>query len=535
MPAVTESAPPHASAPPAPTNGARLSATLPSGDTGSQPGRRRSRADFVRRSYLSRLHVHLVLLLLIGFVPTAGLLLRTTLEQRRHAASLAQQDAVRWARALAAEHERAIEMARQLLTMLAQLPDVRQQRPDRCNALVGDLLRRYSRYANLGAMTLNGSVFCSAAPPAEPIDPAGRPRFWGALESGGFEVGGYRVDRVTGRTTVNVSYPLSDDAGTVQGAVFAAVDLTGLARLAALARLPEGSTVTISDRQGRVQVRFPDPAQWVRPVAWGPAIVDRMTTLGEGSAQTAGPDGIDRFVGFTPLPSTDGGEGAYLAVAIPREAALAVADAALAPTLLGIGLIAALALAAARVIGNRIIPRHVGAFGGAPGPLAPEAAGEALGPARNGAASEGGPEAVEARRLPAGPAGRTPAPHPERPRAGERRLHPRDPVSWPVRVWLHAGGAAVGRVVDASLNGMRVVVAGPARADRLELGGCYRLEVLLPGTKSGVIRVGELRHVGDRTIGLSVEEELPRSAIAHAGGTTGLLARIVGDRRRGAA
>src|SRR6266849_1083497 len=135
MPAVTESAPPLASPPPAPTNGARVSATLPSGDTGSQAGRRHNRADFVRRSSLSRLHLHLVLLL------------RTTLEQRRHAGSQAQHDTVRWARALAAEHERAIEMARQLLTMLAQLPDVRQQRPDRCNALVGDLLRRYSRYA----------------------------------------------------------------------------------------------------------------------------------------------------------------------------------------------------------------------------------------------------------------------------------------------------------------------------------------------------------------------------------------------------
>ncbi len=526
MPAVTESAPPLASPLPAPTNGARVSATLPSGDTGSQAGRRHNRADFVRRSSLSRLHVHLVLLLLVGFVPTAGLLLRTTLEQRRHAGSQAQHDTVRWARALAAEHERAIEMARQLLTMLAQLPDVRQQRPDRCNALVGDLLRRYSRYANLGAMTLNGSIFCSAAPPAEPIELAGRARFWGALENAGFEVGEYRVDRVTGRTTVNVSYPLSDDAGTVQGAVFAAVDLTGLARLAALARLPEGSTVTISDRQGRVRVRFPDPARWVGPVAWGPAVVDRMAALGEGSADTTGPDGIDRFVGFTPLPSTDGGEGAYLAVAIPREAALAAPDAALAPTLLGLGLIAALGLAAARLIGNRIISRQG---------FAPGAAAEALATARNGSPSEDVPEAVETPRLPAGPARGTPAPRPDRPRAGDRRLHPRDPVSWPVRVWLHAGGAAVGRVVDASLNGMRVVVAGPARADLLEVGGSYRVEVLLPGTKSGVIRVGELRHVGDRTIGLSVEEELPRAAIAHEAGTRGLLARIDGDRRQGAA
>jgi hypothetical protein len=89
--------------------------------------------------------------------------------------------------------------------------------------------------------------------------------------------------------------------------------------------------------------------------------------------------------------------------------------------------------------------------------------------------------------------------------------------------------------VDASLNGMRVAVAGPARADLLELGGSYRIEVLLPGTKSGVIRVGELRHVGDRTIGLSVEEELPRAAIGQEAGTRGLLARLVGDRGQGAA
>jgi hypothetical protein len=526
MPAVTELAPTHASPPPAPTNGARVGATLPSGDTASQAGRRRSRAEFVRRSSLSRLHVHLVLLLLVGLVPTAGLLLRTTFEQRRHAGSLAQQDTVRWARALAAEHERTIEMARQLLTMLAQLPDVRQQRPDRCNALVGDLLRRYSRYANLGAMTLNGSIFCSAAPPAEPIELAGRARFFGSLENVGFEVGEYRVDRVTGRATVNVSYPLGDDAGTVQGAVFAAVDLTGLARLAALARLPEGSTVTISDRQGRVRVRFPDPARWVGPVAWGPAVVDRMVALGEGSATTTGPDGIDRFVGFTPLPSTDGGEGAYLAVAIPREAALAAPDAALAPTLLELGLIAALGLVAARLIGHRIIPRHG---------FAPGAAAEASAPARNGSPSEDVPEAVEPPRLPPGPARGTPAPRPVGSRAGDRRLHPRDPVSWPARVWLHAGGAAVGRVVDASLNGMRVAVAGPARADLLELGGSYRIEVLLPGTKSGVIRVGELRHVGDRTIGLSVEEELPRAAIGQEAGTRGLLARLVAERRQGAA
>src|SRR5207237_805103 len=98
------------------------------------------------------------LLTLIGFVPTAGLLLYTAKEQHGQDASGAQQEALRLARLIAGEHEGAIEAARQLVAMLAQLPDVRQQQPDRCNALVADLRRRYPRYANLGGLTLNGSV-----------------------------------------------------------------------------------------------------------------------------------------------------------------------------------------------------------------------------------------------------------------------------------------------------------------------------------------------------------------------------------------
>src|SRR2546430_7654913 len=109
MPAVTESAPQHTSPPPAPTNGAWVSATLPSGETGSQPARRRSRADFVRRAYLSRLYVHLVLLLLVGFLPTAGPLLPTALAQRRHTASPAQEATVRRDSAPPAEYQPAIE------------------------------------------------------------------------------------------------------------------------------------------------------------------------------------------------------------------------------------------------------------------------------------------------------------------------------------------------------------------------------------------------------------------------------------------
>jgi cache domain-containing protein len=541
MPAVPESVLPQASAPPLRTSRGPVTRTAAwiTRAANTQLGRRRSRADFMQRFYLSRLHVHLILLALVAFVPTAGLLLGTTLEHNRYAVAAARQDALRWARVIAGEHERAIETARQLLTMLAQLPDIRQQRPDRCNALVTDLLRRYSRYANLGAVTLNGSVFCSAAPPSEPIDLGGGAHFWRAVENGGFGVGDYRVDRVTGRTTVNVSYPLIDDTGAVQGAVFAALDLTWLTQLPALARLPEGSTLTISDRQGRVRFRFPDPARWVGQTAWDKTIVDRMATLGEGAIEAAGADGGNRFLGFTLLPAADGGESAYLAVAIPHEAAVTGPGRALARSLPVLAALATLALVAARVVGNRVGSGRRGAA--APAPLdlggreeprvgTPERLGKPAPPAKEARA------AVEAQPLPVGPARPKPDPQPERRRAGERRSHPRAPVAWPVRVWLQSGAAAVGRVVDASTTGMRIVIAGDGRVDLLELERHYRVEVSHPGMRSGFIRVGEVRHLGDHTIGLAIEEELPHAVIPQQGtAPSRSFPRLARDQRKGAA
>jgi cache domain-containing protein len=334
----------------------RPAATSSSNGTDPHPAEHRGRADFVRRARLSRLQIHLVLLLLAAFVPTAGLLLLATLEQNQHAGVAARQDALRWARVIAGEHERTIESARQLLTMLAQLPDIRQQRPDRCNALVTDLQRRYSRYTNLGAVTLNGSVFCSAAPPGEPMDLGGGAHFWRAVENGGFEVGEYRIDRATGRPTVNLSYPLIDDTGAVQGAVFAAVDLTWLTQLPALAQLPEGSGLTISDRQGRARFRFPDPARWAGQVVWDAAVLGPMAAMGEGAVEARSTDGATRAVGFAVLPGGDGGARAYLAVDIPHGLWLAGPVRGLTRSLIVLGLIATLVLVAARLIGNQAIP-----------------------------------------------------------------------------------------------------------------------------------------------------------------------------------
>jgi hypothetical protein len=356
--------------------------------------------------------------------------------------------------------------------MLAQLPDVRQQQPDRCNALVADLRHRYPRYANLGGLTLNGSVFCSAVPVAGPPDLSGRALFWRTLEKTDFQSDDYQIDRATGRATLNVSHPLFDDTGTVQGAVFAAIDLTWLKQLPAVARLPEGSTLTISDRHCRIRVRYPDPAKWVGRFACERPFADRLLVEGEGSAETDGPDGVPRFVGFAPLRSGDGGETVSVTVGIPQHAALAATDSVFARNLAVLGLIAALALVAARIVGGRFVPRHARALAQAATP--PTAGGRAArapwshGPSQLGSPLDTTGEAVEKRRR------RWRRRHwaqADVAAHSERRRYRRGGIS-PVRQRLRDGSAAVARVVGDCLGWVRAALAGAVRAGLQKLRAC---------------------------------------------------------------
>src|SRR3990172_5127808 len=138
---------------------------------------------------LASLRVRLFLLVLLAVLPAAALILYTGWEQRRHAATEAQADALRLTRLAASEHQRLIKGAHQLLLALAQLPSVRSRDAAGCNALFAGLLKQYPRYANFGASTPDGEVFCSALPLRGPTNNADRAYFRLALQSRDFAAG----------------------------------------------------------------------------------------------------------------------------------------------------------------------------------------------------------------------------------------------------------------------------------------------------------------------------------------------------------
>jgi steroid delta-isomerase-like uncharacterized protein len=259
----------------------------------------------------------------LAVLPAVGLLLVTVTEQRDDAVEKASADAQQLARLAAADQGRLIESTRQLLTVLARLPEV-QAGGESCNVLFADLLTQFPRYTNLGVIALNGTATCSGVPAPPNVYLGDRAYFQQAVQTQAFAVGEYQIGRITNEPALNCGFPILDDNGALVGVVYAALDLDSLGQFAAQARLPEGATLTVLDRSGRVLVRLPEQSEFVGTSLVGTPIVD--TILRTGTGVTEQRDGDQTYVfAFEALRSAEQGN-AYLSIALPKADVTAPAE-----------------------------------------------------------------------------------------------------------------------------------------------------------------------------------------------------------------
>jgi signal transduction histidine kinase len=310
-------------------------------------------------SAFASLRFRLLLLVLLAVIPALGLTLYTNIELRRLAAADVKEEALRLARIAASDQEDTVKDTRQLLFALAQLSEVRSTDPTACSALF-ELLNQYPQYVLLGVVARDGDLSCSTLPISDPVNLADRSYFQRVLQMRDFAIGDYQNDPISGKATLDLGYPVLDEAGQVQAVLFASLDLTWLNQLAAEAQLPEGSTFTVIDRNGTILVRYPDPGIWVgQSVPEAPIVETILAQRGEGTAEAYGVDGIPRLFAFTPLSGVPGGEDVYVSIGIPAAVAFAGANRVLARHLAGLGLVTVLALAAAWFGGDLFILRWI--------------------------------------------------------------------------------------------------------------------------------------------------------------------------------
>jgi C4-dicarboxylate-specific signal transduction histidine kinase len=200
------------------------------------------------------LRVRFLLMVLLAVLPALGLLIYSANEQQDLDVEEATDEASRLASLAAADQDRLIESTRQLLIVLARLPEVQSGNAAACNALLADLMVDFPAYANLGVIAPDGNVTCSAVPPPGPTNLADRAYFQRAIERKDFAIGEYQTGRITGEATLNCAYPILGDDGQVHAVVYAALRLESLNEFASAASLPQGAILTVIDRSGRALV-----------------------------------------------------------------------------------------------------------------------------------------------------------------------------------------------------------------------------------------------------------------------------------------
>ncbi|BAY08462.1 PAS domain S-box protein [Calothrix sp. NIES-2098] len=312
-----------------------------------------------RHPNLSSLRTRLVLLVLLAVIPSLGLILYTAAVQRRSAALDAQENLLRMVKLAAANQRQASEGARQLLIALSQMPEIREGNVGECNRLLANLLQQYHSYAGLGVVDASGNLICSIPLATKPVNTADRAYFRLAKETRNFAIGEYEIGRVTSKATLNFGYPILDKSGQVQAVVIAALDLAWLNRLVAELKLPAGSVVTITDRQGTVLVRYPDAQNLVGKSVPDAAITKLVLSQIEGTTEAMGLDGVKRLYAFTTLGSSAVNRDIHVRVGMSRTVAFAAANRLLLENLIGLGCVTALAIAAAWVGGDVFLTRKV--------------------------------------------------------------------------------------------------------------------------------------------------------------------------------
>ncbi len=318
-------------------------------------------------SYLApSLRSRLVLLVLLAVLPSLGLTLYTGLAEHRIELAQMEVNTLRLTRLTAGDLAQAIEGARQLLSGLSQLTEVRELNTKACRELFGKLLKQYPYYVNLGMIDSGGNIVCSGGQSDVPVNLEHQAYIRRALRTGNFVVSGYQVESSTGTPVIYFVYPvITELGGLVEAAVFAALDLAWFKRIDIAAQLPAGAVFLVLDYNGVVLARYPDPEKWIGQFM--PAELVVLAGMGEGRDSLVaihGGDLAERLYGITTIraaPETD----IYVSIGMSKEAAFAPIERVFRRNVAGVALVGILALLAAWIGGDVFILRRLKALVGA--------------------------------------------------------------------------------------------------------------------------------------------------------------------------
>ncbi len=304
-------------------------------------------------AFFSNLRVRLLGIVLLAAIPALLFVVYTSLEHRRLVKKNAEQKVLDVVQDMVRFHGQLVRQTRQLLVLLTEIPEVRQSRAQSCSALFSDLVQDNPEMLNLGLTDPEGNIICSGRPTRQDTNLAERPSFQAALKTRQVVVGDYQLNPATDKPSLGLARSLWSPAGELQGVLFVSLDLGWVQKFMSSAPLPEKGVVNVVNDQGVILTRWPDPQQWVGVQNHRHDIIATVLAQKQGVSEAAGIDGLSRLYAFVPLNHAN--PRGFIIAGVPTKILYAAFQDNLARNLLWLGLITALALAAAWILSSQFI------------------------------------------------------------------------------------------------------------------------------------------------------------------------------------
>jgi serine phosphatase RsbU (regulator of sigma subunit) len=303
------------------------------------------------------LRVRLLGLVMLVLVPWLALVLYGQFDERKAAIAGVKRDAMRVLDIVTRDQAAQIEAARQLLTTLARLPQLRS--PAACAPLLAELLEAYSQYRNFVVIGADGNITCSAVPASGPVNVSDRTYFKRAMETRRFAVGDYLIGRITLVPAIAFALPLPSADGRVDSIVVVTQGLSWLKAEAGQLDLPPGATLALTDPNGTVLAHVPPEEGMVgNPLPEKDVLAAFASAPESGVVEADDAHGVRRLWVHAP---TIAGVNMGATIGVSREAAFAAIDRHLVRNLLALGVVTILAIAAAW-FGGGLMLRQVDAL-----------------------------------------------------------------------------------------------------------------------------------------------------------------------------
>jgi len=268
------------------------------------------------------IRIRLISLFSLIFIPLFSIIIYSSIEQKEKAHELSIDNALWIAQNLANQQQFVEDNIKQLLTLLSQLPEVKDIDINRINPLFSAILGQNPYYASILLVDSKGRLIASGKPYSK-LNISNRNYFVDVLKSKKFCVGEYAKDRLTRKSVIHYALPVFNTDSTIKAVLVTSFNLKYYDSFIKLPEFSNEIVFAFLDHNGII-LHHSANISITNGTKERKDILENFTKdTSEGTFSAIGNDGTRRLFGFERLKGSSNKPYMCIYVGIPEKVAYA--------------------------------------------------------------------------------------------------------------------------------------------------------------------------------------------------------------------